>query len=189
MHDRIADRVNDSLVDLGILADDGQVGATAQLLAHIAHDTAHLLERTRYRHHAQRHRNILQLVGQLAKLARRLVEVIQLHAVQPLEVGRGGNHGLGDNDLADNRHKLVEFGQVDTDQVLLDLMRRRSVLHRTVIRPCRLSGMRRNSLRRRRGNGRLSLILCRCGRCRRRFRLGLHLCWDVVNLLIGLDKA
>ena len=85
MHNRVADRIYDRLVDLRILPDDAELRLTAQLLPHVSDNPAHFLERPRYWNHAQRHRDILQLICQLAQLAGGFIEVIQFGILDPAQ--------------------------------------------------------------------------------------------------------
>ncbi len=175
VHDRVADAVHDGLVDLGRLAHQLEHRLTVELLAHIAHDTLHFLEGRRDRHHAQRHRNVLERVGQRAQLPRRRCKVIQL---EPLQVRRRGHHRLGDDDLAHHRHQRVQLAEVHADQAFLCVLRLRLLLGRA-----RCRGRRRLLLRglfRRRGFLRRRGLRRRGGRalfCRKvKFLIAAHGC-------------
>ena len=122
VHNRVADGVHNGLVHLGLLANQGQLGLLAQLLGHIAHNPVHLLERAGQRHHPQGHGHVLELVGQLPQLAGRFRKGVQFQALQ---VRRGGDHGLGDDNLAHDGSQLVQLAQVDADEALPVVRRRR----------------------------------------------------------------
>ena len=63
VHQRVADAVHDGLIHFCIGAHKLQRCRAVQLLSHVADNTLHLLEGRGNWHHAQRHRNILQIVG------------------------------------------------------------------------------------------------------------------------------
>ena len=60
MHQRIAQLIDDRLVQLRIRALDGQLDALAQIARQIVHQAAKLLEGGANRHHADVHRVLAQ---------------------------------------------------------------------------------------------------------------------------------
>ena len=120
MHDRVVDVVHDRLVDLGILANQHKLGVFIQTLAHIAHDAAHFLEHARNRNHPDGHNDLLQLVRQLAQLARSLGVAVIHPAVIGLHGMRGRYHRFRNDNLPHKVHQIVELRQVDIDEILLD---------------------------------------------------------------------
>ena len=73
----------------------------------------HFLERPGDRDHAQGHGNILKLIRKFAELTGGFGEGIQL---EPLQVRRGGDHGLGNDDLPHNSGQLIQLAQIDADE-------------------------------------------------------------------------
>ncbi len=107
MHNGILDAVHDGLVDLCILADQGEAYILAQLLLHVADDPVHLLEHAGDGHHPQGHGKILQIVGQLAELTGRFHKVVIAVPVELIELRTGSNHGFRDDDLAHDIHQVI----------------------------------------------------------------------------------
>lgn len=59
------------------------------------------------------HGNILKLIRKFAELTGGFGEGIQL---EPLQVRRGGDHGLGNDDLPHNSRPLIQLAQIDADE-------------------------------------------------------------------------
>ena len=86
------------------------------LLAQVAHQARHLLERLADRHHAHRHRVALQIAGDPLQLRQAAAEAL---------VGRSrqrrifGEDRLRDDQLADHVDEVVELPRVDLDRALV----------------------------------------------------------------------
>ena len=75
----------------------------------------HFLEGGGHGNHAQGHGHILKLIRELAQLPGRFSKLIQAEA---LELGGGGYHGFGDDDLPHHGGELIQLAQADADQAL-----------------------------------------------------------------------
>ena len=119
MHDGVADAVYNGLIHFGVLADKGELCPFVQLFAHIPDDSVHFLEGSGHRHHAQGHGNVLQFIGKLAQLPGGLCKAVQRQALQ---IGRSGDHGLGNDDFSHHGGQLVQLAQVDADQAFFGML-------------------------------------------------------------------
>jgi hypothetical protein len=68
VHERVADRLHHVAVQLRLAADHLEVDRLAELAAQVAHEAGHLLEDAVDRDHPHRHRQVLQLPGDLAEV-------------------------------------------------------------------------------------------------------------------------
>ena len=94
VNQRLGDDVNHIAVDFGIVAGAHELNQFVALLGDVAHDTRQLLESRAQRHHAQRHRHILQFAHDFAGVtdfSRQLR--IARHVVARI----GGQHGVRDH--------------------------------------------------------------------------------------------
>lgn len=82
VHERVGNGFVDGLVHFGIAALGDEIHFLIQLLAHIPDDAVHLLEYAGQGHHTHGHDYILQLIGELAQFPGRLVEVVQVQALE-----------------------------------------------------------------------------------------------------------
>ena len=103
---RIYQFLHDILVQLGVLAHHLHLHLFVALASQVAHGARHALKGRADGHHAQRHGNLLDVVGNLAQLGDILA---QLLVVGVEHQGILGDLGLGDYQLAHHIHQLVQL--------------------------------------------------------------------------------
>ena len=116
VHERVRHGGDDGLVDLDLLAGGFELDRLAQLPRHVADEPGHLLEERTHRHHAQRHSDLLELPRDLVELADGFAQ--DAASRQAAQLGRLADHGLGDDQLADEVHQPVQPVGVHADGFL-----------------------------------------------------------------------
>src|SRR5690606_37143694 len=112
VHQRIAELLDDELVDLGLLAGDDEADLLAVLARDLAHDARELLEDLPERHHADVEDAVLELEEVTLEAA---VDAVQIdgelthpaHVPEPL--GHADHGAPDDRELAHDVHEVVEL--------------------------------------------------------------------------------
>ena len=114
--ERIAKRLDDRLVGLGILAFKRQFDLLAQLPRHVAYEPGKALEHNRDRHHADLHDGILHFLGHAVDygvlrldLARHVAAAVHCLCAPGEERQRVARH----HHLADQAHEPIDLALID----------------------------------------------------------------------------
>ncbi len=117
VHQRIAELLDDELVDLGLGAGDDEVHLLAVLARDLPHDARQLVERLAERHHAHLedaalHLREVALEGPMepSELDRQLARLVARPRARSVSLR---HRGLHDRELADDGHQAVELADVD----------------------------------------------------------------------------
>jgi hypothetical protein len=113
VHQGISDLLDDRAVDFRVFAAGVKVDLLLAVAGEVAHQALHFLERRFDRNQANRHRIVLQFLGDAAKLRDVARQVGIFVAHQP---GRLCDLALHDHQLAHHIHHRVQFIGIDADR-------------------------------------------------------------------------
>ena len=117
VHQRVADLLEDGLVELGLLTRHLQLDLFTQALGKIAHHAREAAEGEADGQHAHPHDAFLQLAHVALELVQPAAKLLGEGAVQLAT--QLAQHGLGDDQLTHGVDELVDFLDADADGAVL----------------------------------------------------------------------
>ena len=159
MGQRIADLLDQPLVQLGTFTDGLELHLLVHLAGEIAHHAREAAEHEIDRHHAHRHHRFLQVAGVALQLCETIQQAFVNHRIETRS--RFRQHRLGDHQLADEVDHLVDLLDADADRGLGRPVGR-AAMRRLALRQLTGAGHRRDgfgSLRRHLGEETVTLCI------------------------------